>query len=592
MIFLGQASNYSPSDIFYHTFAYGSEDHLDELRAFLAAHYGSTKDHVAVFHNGRSALTVAIKSVVSRGAKVIVNGSTCYAVIEAVRAAGCVPVYADINKENLHFGKEELKKALDGETNVQAVIVQNNLGIPCDIVGIEEVANKHKLAIIEDLAHSAGVKYKDGREAGTVGRAVVLSFGKGKSIDTISGGAVVLTNPLDTPIVQPDIKPALSDRLRDRWYPFFGAIIRTGFRLNKGFGKKIIAGLVKTHMIQRSADAKLDIGVRITYWQAHLALRQLKQLPRRGRAPIRKFYLVKNRDEVLQKLENNGIILSDIWYTTPVAPERYFESSDFHPEACPVAVEVASQIINLPTYYRASDLKPARKIISEYLIEKADLEAEEDPIIQLATALASDGEIPDLKAEIAEALENSNVTDRSQEIAEESSIEEAMNGKKTVKNTDLPDIDAGFKMFRKKIANKTEEIKSQRAQAKRRSLEQKLRDAEEALAATGEPQKRKSDALKIESIKEAPIPASITEPPILAEPPVPVLKLDTAPIPEPKQPSKPAQKTATKTFRAPEPEKPRPNKVSGGSMPGMRENKPKTISREEILKKQNKGGVR
>lgn len=391
MIFLGQASNYSPSDIFYHTFAYGFDHHLSELQAFLAAHYGSTKDHVALFHNGRSALAMGIKAVTHKGGKIVVNSSTCFAVVQAVRAAGCVPIYADIDRETLHFGKKELERALEGESNVQGVIVQNNLGIPCDIEGIEQVAKAHKLTIIEDLAHSAGIKYNDGREAGTVGRVVALSFGKGKAIDTISGGAVILTNPVDTPIAQPEDKPPRADRLRDRWYPFFGAVIRTGFRINPKIGKKIIAGLVKTRMIERSADAKLDTTVRITYWQAQLALKQLRQMPRRGRGRLRDFYLVRDRNELLKKLETIGVFLSDIWYDIPVAPARYFNQTDFHTESCPVATEVSSCIINIPTFYKASELKPAMKMISEYLIEDGEALPDPEPIvITEETPVASD----------------------------------------------------------------------------------------------------------------------------------------------------------------------------------------------------------
>ena len=41
----------------------------------------------------------------------------------------------------------------------------------------------------------------------------------------------------------------------------------------------------------------------------------------------------------------------------------------FPEETCPVAVEVASTIINLPTYYDKDDLKKAREIIGPYLID-------------------------------------------------------------------------------------------------------------------------------------------------------------------------------------------------------------------------------
>ncbi len=379
--FLGLSSQYSNTDVFRHVFSVGSEYDLSELRAFLAAHYGATYDHVAVYANGRTALNVAVKAVAKRGGKVVITSLTCYAVIQAIKAAGCVPIFADVDPKTLHFGKKELEKAIEGESNVQAVIVQNNLGIPADIVGIEEVANAHKLAIIEDLAHCAGVKYADGREAGTVGRAIALSFGKGKSIDTVTGGAVVLTGALDTPVAQPTKAPKFKDNARARMYPLLSLIIRGFYYIHPKAGKYLTSALVRLGGIKRSADGNVDLKTRLTYWQCRLALSQLQALPHRGRKPIRDFYLVNDRETVLRKFELDGYYFNDIWYDLPVAPERYYHKADYHPNECPIATKLAQQIVNLPTHYDQAELKSALKIIQRYTAddtEFAELENEDN----------------------------------------------------------------------------------------------------------------------------------------------------------------------------------------------------------------------
>lgn len=374
--FLGLCSHYEPMDIVRHTFASGDEFSLSGLRAYLAAHYGATVDHVAVYNNGRTALNVALKALTKRGGKVVVTSLTCYAVIQAVKSAGMTPIFADVDKKTLHFGGKELEEAIKDEKNVQAVIVQNNLGIPADIASIEEVAKANKLVIIEDLAHCAGIKYADGREAGTVGRAAVLSFGKGKSIDTVTGGAVVLTDALDTPIEQPTDLPKKADVFRARFYPLFSVIIRALYYIHPKVGKAFTAGLINMHAIKRSADGDINTRHRMTYWQCKLAMFQLQSLPHQGRGPIRDFYLVHDRETLLNKLEKEGYFFDDVWYTVPVAPERYFKKADFHPESCPVATELAREIINLPTWYDKSDLKPALKIIKDYALEPELAEAD------------------------------------------------------------------------------------------------------------------------------------------------------------------------------------------------------------------------
>jgi dTDP-4-amino-4,6-dideoxygalactose transaminase len=288
-------------------------------------------------------------------------------------------VYADVDPQTLHFNGETIEKALKKHKDVKAVIVQNNLGIPADIKSIKTSVRKHNLVLIEDLAHCAGISYKDGKEAGMIGDVVALSFGKGKSIDTISGGALLVRTKevtyvergrYKTKIVKlpksPEKKPSFGDRYRDRFYPLFGKIIRGlyFFRL----GRLFTSFLLKTHQIKRSADATLDQKVRLTYWQAKLALKQLENMPK-DRPPIREFYLVDDRNIVLNELERSGFVMSDIWYDIPVSPERYYNKTKYPEKECPVAVEIAKHIINLPTHYPRTKLQPARKIIEKHLLE-------------------------------------------------------------------------------------------------------------------------------------------------------------------------------------------------------------------------------
>lgn len=369
MIFLGLAANYSVGGVFRHLFATGSPQDAEALRQYLADKY-STPDlqleanRVALYHNGRSALSVAVRNLVPRGSEVIVNGFTCQAVVQAVKEAKCKPVYADINAETLHFDASTLRACLRRHPEARALIVQNTLGHPVEIQEIEALARARKLIIIEDLAHGVSQHYPDGREVGTVGAATALSFGKGKAVDAISGGALIMRQGEKLPS-QPIENPRLSDRLRDRFYPLFGLMTRGLYHV-AGLGKYFMSFLVKTHQVQRSADAEVDPQVRLSHWQAKLVLTQLQMLdvlPAVAQAPLRQFYLVEDREEVLDKLERAQCYVRELWYETPIAPKRYYARQKFPEAECPVAVQVAAQIVNLPTYYDEERLKPSLAII-------------------------------------------------------------------------------------------------------------------------------------------------------------------------------------------------------------------------------------
>lgn len=355
MIFLGLASNYSASAVFRHLFAHGSERDSEALRIYLAEHYGAKKSHVALYHTGRSALAVALMSTLEKGSSVVVNAFTCKAVLDAVKEAGLTPVYADIEKDTLHYSPRTLLELAKKDKNIKGFIIQNTLGIPTDYQGFQKIAKAGKLKIIEDLAHCAGVKYDDNTEVGTIGDAIALSFGKGKSVDTISGGAVVIRGEgLKSPF-QPSERAGLCNRLQDRWYPFFGLMTRALYHVK--IGKYFMSFLVKTHQVQRSADAKLDRHVRLEHYQAKLALRQLKSFPSSGRPPLRDFKFYKNKEKKLAEFAKKGIFLSESWYETPISPRRYYKDLDFPEKSCPNAVYAAEHIINAPNWYKEPGVK-------------------------------------------------------------------------------------------------------------------------------------------------------------------------------------------------------------------------------------------
>ena len=338
-------------------FTHGSKKDLGILAWLLGERY---QGKAILTKNGRSALTLALSAYFKKGDKIIINGFTCFAVYEAVKAAGMEPIFADINKNTLNFDEKTLKKAYI--KGVKGVVVQNSLGNPVDMKRIENFCKKNKLTIIEDMAHLVNAKYPDGREVGTVGAAAVFSFGKDKAVNTISGGALVLRDPCKNEIKAPFKIPRFTDFFRARFYGLFAAECRGLNHIHLGGIRMRI--LIKLHLVEKSADSKLDTTRRLAKFQAKMAVRQLEN----PQGNLREFYLVKDREKVLLKLREAGYFFDSFWYEKPVSPERYYEKVGFDEKKYPVAVEVAQHIINVPTYYEKKDLEKARKIIQANLM--------------------------------------------------------------------------------------------------------------------------------------------------------------------------------------------------------------------------------
>lgn len=377
MIFQAMAGQYRPIDTIKHLFAIGTRHCERELKEALSVRYAAPVSDITLYYKGRAALAEAVRLMTGGSGKVAVSGLTCYSLVQAVKAAGCEPVYVDIDAAHLQFTADTLAKSYKKHPEIKAIIVQNMLGIPVNMSQIELFAQKHQLKIIEDLAHSAGSYYADGREVGTVGDATMLSFGKGKAIDTVNGGALLVRNSSERAHA-PKTKPKIADQARDRIYPVIAGLAKLFLTMRI---KLPIMGVgIRAKLVTRSADGEVNIDQSLPCWQARLARNQLDDLddtvqkrketarkyvsqlahlmPIGARQPgaslIRLPLLVDNPSQLQVELKAAGVYVDDTWYDTPVSPDRYYKQADFPEADCPVAVETAKRLINLPTHRRVN----------------------------------------------------------------------------------------------------------------------------------------------------------------------------------------------------------------------------------------------
>lgn len=371
MLFQSMGARYSLGAALAHLFTVGNAQSNAELKKVLSERYDG---EVSLYYKGRDALAAGLRVATGGEGSVAVTGLTCYSVVQAVEAAGCTPVYVDIRTEDLHYGPGALEAAIEKHEDVKAVVVQNMLGIPADVVGIEKVCEKYGVVLVEDLAHSAGANYADGREVGTVGDLVMLSFGKDKAVDCVNGGALVVRDEAYTIDRQRVTQPSTIDDVRDHLYPLVTWFARSLFSI--GVGKYIMAATLRAGLVVRSADGEVNMRREMSSTQAQRAIKELAGLDSRvrvrkentkqclaltgassitaasapGASLVRIPYLVRDREGVLSEFKAEGIYVEDVWYDIPVAPVRYYKKAHFPESSCPKAVEIAAQLINIPTH--------------------------------------------------------------------------------------------------------------------------------------------------------------------------------------------------------------------------------------------------
>jgi perosamine synthetase len=139
--------------------------------------------------NGTVAIHLALEALgIGPGDEVIVPDITFAASINAVIYTGATPVMVDVDKETWTISVEEIKKHITPKT--KAIMPVHLYGHPCHMDEIMEIANKHKLFVVEDCAEALGTLYK-GKHVGTFGDIGTFSFFGNKTITTGEGGLVL-----------------------------------------------------------------------------------------------------------------------------------------------------------------------------------------------------------------------------------------------------------------------------------------------------------------------------------------------------------------------------------------------------------------
>ncbi|MBU1086249.1 MAG: DegT/DnrJ/EryC1/StrS family aminotransferase [Candidatus Omnitrophica bacterium] len=154
-----------------------------------------TKEGVAVSTGTDAdmlALAVLYDFGAKRGDEVIVPALSFVATGNAVLHAGFTPVFVDIDRNTLNINPCKIEAAISKKT--RAIVPVHLMGKPAQMDIINDIAQKHKLYVIEDAAEAHGAVYK-GKNIGTWGHMSAYSLYVAHIISTIEGGIVLTDNP-------------------------------------------------------------------------------------------------------------------------------------------------------------------------------------------------------------------------------------------------------------------------------------------------------------------------------------------------------------------------------------------------------------
>jgi dTDP-4-amino-4,6-dideoxygalactose transaminase len=140
-----------------------------------------------------TALQLALHvSGVGSGDEVIVPSLSFIATANAVWQCGARPVFADIDPRTYNLDPDAAERAITTRTKV--IMPVHQVGLPADMDAFFEIADRHRVTIVEDAACAIGASYKD-RPIGSLGPLTCFSLHPRKVITTGEGGMIAVQDP-------------------------------------------------------------------------------------------------------------------------------------------------------------------------------------------------------------------------------------------------------------------------------------------------------------------------------------------------------------------------------------------------------------
>ena len=299
--------------------------------------------YISLFNNGTTALLVAIKSLELSG-EVITTPFTFPATPHCLTWNNLTPVFCDIDDVTMNINLDKIESLIT--KNTTAILAVHVFGTPCDVVGIQQIADKYNLKVIYDAAHAFGVEINN-KPIGNFGDVSVFSFHPTKLFHSGEGGALAYK------------KKALKeqiDALKNFGIKNEEEVISCGIN-GKMNELQSILGLIVLKYIDK------EIKKRKLLYRTYL--QQLKGIkgitPMKHQANIKnsfQYFVIRvdknqfgrSRDYVCEQFKKYNIYTRKYFYPLCSEYPHYKNLTSSRRSNLPVAHEVVEEVLSMPFY--------------------------------------------------------------------------------------------------------------------------------------------------------------------------------------------------------------------------------------------------
>jgi dTDP-4-amino-4,6-dideoxygalactose transaminase len=304
----------------------------------------SQTSHAIGCASGSDALLLALMALdIERGDEVILPSFTFFATASAVSRLGAEPVFVDIDPMTYNMDPECLEDSITSRT--KAIIPVHLFGQCAAMDRINRIAQKHRLAVIEDAAQAIGAAWDD-RPAGSWGHVGCLSFYPTKNLGGMGDGGMLVCN--DQALAS-KLRLLASHGMQPRYYH---KLVGINSRLDT-IQAAVLAIKIK-HLASYTQARCSHASLYKELFQAS-QLHEIVELPRKQPKATHVWnqYGIRvphgRRDALRAHLQERGIGC-EIYYPVPLHMQECFSDLGYSLGCLPNTESAAREILHLPIY--------------------------------------------------------------------------------------------------------------------------------------------------------------------------------------------------------------------------------------------------
>ena len=304
--------------------------------------------YISLFTNGTLPLLTALQALRVSG-EVITTPYSFVATTHSIWWNGLRPVFVDIDPSNCGMDPDRIEAAITPRTT--AIMPVHCYGKPCDIVRIQQIADKYGLKVIYDAAHCFGVEI-NGKSILEYGDISTLSFHATKVYNTVEGGAMVVHDAATKQRI---------DYLKNFGFESENEVIAPGIN-SKLDEVRAIYGLLNLRQVDQAIEARHQVAIR--YREALRSVHGIRffdDMPgvRHNYSYFPIFVEASSygmsRDELFNKLRQHNIISRRYFYPLISTFSTYRGLPSATTENLPNATRIANEVICLPIHHELSN---------------------------------------------------------------------------------------------------------------------------------------------------------------------------------------------------------------------------------------------